>query len=129
MQMIGPFRKELRCRTNERCGRRSLKYVDGRKATNAAAARGQSLPLPRSGLVQQNLSVIRIRGRGLKNGLITVWAIYRASAKIARMPVPRRLRRTPAARFSARDRRIVPILLQYCRQYIFSPGCELFWIR
>jgi hypothetical protein len=60
MQMIGPFRKELRCRTDERCGRRSLKYVDGRKATNAAAARGQSLPLPRSGLVQQNLSVIRI---------------------------------------------------------------------
>ena len=69
MQMIGPFRKELRCRTNERCGRRSLKYDDGRKATDAAAARGQSLPLPRSGLVQQNLSVIRIRGRGLK-GLI-----------------------------------------------------------
>ncbi|SRR6266852_800061 len=60
MQMIGPFRKELRYRTDERCGRRSLKYVDGRKATNAAAARGQSLPLPRSGLVQQDLSVIRI---------------------------------------------------------------------
>ena len=69
MQMIGPFRNELRCRTNERRGRRSLKYVDGRKATNAAAARGQSLPLPRSGLVQQDLSVIKNsrnkRGRGL----------------------------------------------------------------
>ncbi len=63
MQMIGPFRNELRCRTNERRGRRSLKYVDGRKATNAAAARGQSLPLPRSGLVQQDLSVIRIGGK------------------------------------------------------------------
>ena len=62
MQLIGPFRKELRCRTGERCNRRSLKYDDGRKATDAAAARGQSLPLPRSGLVQQNLSVTRIEG-------------------------------------------------------------------
>jgi hypothetical protein len=60
MQMIGPLRKELRCRTGERCSRRSLKYDDDRKATDAAAARGQSLPLPRSGLVQQNLSAIRI---------------------------------------------------------------------
>src|SRR5260370_12729015 len=64
MQLIGPFRKELRCRTGERCSRRSLKYDDGRKATDAAAARGQSLPLPRSGLVQQDLSVIRKRERG-----------------------------------------------------------------
>ncbi len=30
MQLIGPFRKELRCRTGERCSRRSLKYDDGR---------------------------------------------------------------------------------------------------
>src|SRR5260370_27766318 len=99
MQMIGPFRKELRYRTDERCGRRSLKYVDGRKATNAAAARGQSLPLPRSGLVQQNLSVTRIgreNGAGSQERADYVWAIYRASAKIARMLVPRRLRRTPA---------------------------------
>src|SRR5260370_16041120 len=66
MQLIGPFRKELRCRTGERCSRRSLKYDDGRKATDAAAARGQSLPLPRSGLVQQNLSVTRkSTGEGL----------------------------------------------------------------
>ena len=35
-----------------------LKYDDGRKATDAAAARGQSLPLPRSGLVQHPLSYI-----------------------------------------------------------------------
>ena len=42
---------------NEReMGRRSLKYVDGRKPTNAAAARSQSLPLARSGLVQRPLS-------------------------------------------------------------------------
>src|SRR5216683_468772 len=64
MQMIGPFRKELRYRTDERCGRRCLKYVDGRKATNAAAARGQSLPLPRSGLVQRPLSCIEIQRAG-----------------------------------------------------------------
>ncbi len=59
MQLIGPFRKELRCRTGERCSRRSLKYDDGRKATDAAAARGQSLPLPRSGLVQRPLSCLK----------------------------------------------------------------------
>ena len=102
MQMIGPFRKELRCRTNERCGRRSLKYVDGRKATNAAAARGQSLPLPRSGLVQQNLSVTRIgreNGAGSQERADYVWAIYRASAKIARMNRPSPTPKNPGASF------------------------------
>ena len=41
----------------------SLKYDDGRKATNSGAVRGSYPPLPRSGLVQQNLSVIRIAGK------------------------------------------------------------------
>jgi len=36
-----------------------LEYDDGRKATDAAAARGQSLPLPRSGLVQRPLSCLK----------------------------------------------------------------------
>jgi hypothetical protein len=56
MQIIGPLRKEFRGRTSERCSRMELNYDDGRKTTDAAAARGQSLPLPRSGLVQPPLS-------------------------------------------------------------------------
>ena len=51
----------------------SLKYDDGRKTTDAAAAHGQSLPMPRSGLVQRPLSVRK--KDGATNQIEAVWSL------------------------------------------------------